>query len=215
MFRLHKIMAMSGSVLLLMNVMACSSSYMAKGPDEENLSSGKKFVLNPELSKEQEKELALVREDRRDCAGPFPQNPIAVSAFSHGHFSVGGDQVLSYPYKHVDEGNAWHSNRIFKSPCAGLYFFTVSFEKDSYYTFPPNYEPVHGTTDDVWVYLRVNGQNHGMAWSGEGDGFRGTGTDNIILRLEANQIVMTFVHADGNRPRHLMYHSFTAHRIGN
>ena len=212
---LRKSTSTSISVLLMMTLVACGENKRPEGPDEIGLSSGRPITLQPELTKEQSEEVLRLRTQARSCPGPFPQVPIAVSAYSHGTFAVGVDRVMAFAYKHVDEGNAWHSNYIFMAPCAGLYFFTVSFEKDSYTTFPPNFEPLQGTRDDVWVYLRTNGTNHGMAWSGEGDGYRGTGTDNVILRLEANQEVIAFVHADGNRPRHLMYTSFTAHRIGN
>ncbi|MBK8516216.1 MAG: hypothetical protein IPL55_07970 [Saprospiraceae bacterium] len=154
------------------------------------------------------------------CPGPFPI-PIAVSVYGTTHISSGVPVWLEYPYTRTNEGSpgglmggfGWDGSTQFAAPCDGLYHFSISFVKDSYY--------FQGTTDDVNVYFvklpatGASGVRYGNAWSGEGDGRRGTGTDNIILRLKEGDNITTWVYSDGGPKRHLAYYSLNIHRIAN
>lgn len=181
----------------------------ANGPDEAGISSGKRAMRKPQLTREQERQLkeTVDRAQQVTCSpGPFPA-PIAVSVYGNDHVTGGQDVLLTYKNVITNEGGAWSTNSAsnFVPQCAGLYFFTISFVKDAYY--------YGGTTDDVVVYLTKNGSQVGEAWSGEGAGMRGTGVYSVTLRLVQGDAVQTFVHSDGGLTRHLADYNFTGYRI--
>lgn len=184
----------------------------AGGPDEGGISAGKRLIPKPQLTREQEKQLkeSVDGAQRASCSpGPFPL-PIAVSVYGNNHFTSGQDVLLTYKNVITNEGGAWNPSIAshFVAPCAGLYFFTISFVKDAYYH--------GGTTDDVMVYLTKNVTTMvGEAYSGEGAGMRGTGVYSVTLRLAQGDAVQTFVHSDGGPMRHLAEYNFTGYRIGN
>ncbi len=178
--------------------------------------------VSPEISKFLVTEInrATAATPPPQCPGPFPI-PIALSVYGKTHISSGQDRWLTYPYIRTNEGSSgsgfggfgWNGSTQFAAPCDGLYHLSISFVKDSYY--------LNGTTDDVNVYFiklpatGSSGIRYGNAWSGEGDGRRGTGTDNIILRLNEGDNISTWVHSDGGPTRHLAYYSLNIHRIAN
>lgn len=215
------------SILVMLMALVLGTGYsplsMSKdigGPDEEALSSGKELVLKSELPKEEESELARLRDSagKAACPGAFPL-PIALSVSRHGDHSYGhADTTLSYPYTTTNEGSPtqWNGS-TFIAPCNGLYFFSLSIEKDSFY-------PGTAMDDDIWVYLKKcpnagncgSGTDYGMAWAGSGHArSRETGADNVILRLLKGDSVQTRVHGEGGGWRYLIYNSLTIHRIGN
>jgi hypothetical protein len=208
-------------VMLLVVSVTPADARKAKGPDDAVIRSGGVPIRQGVMSSQEQQQLADQQASiaGAGCPGAFPL-PIAVSVFGRSHFTAGQDVLLSYaapgsgnPVNPVtNEGGAWQ-NPNFIAPCSGLYFFSIEFVKDSYYSYgtPPQF----GTQDDVSVYLMRNGAYVGEAWSGEGAGKRGTGAYTVILRLNMLDSIQTWVHSDGGPMRHLSYYNFTGHRIGN
>ncbi len=131
---------------------------------------------------------------------------VAFSVVGSEHVSSGAATLLGYAGTYTNVGGGWTAGGgTFVAPCRGLYFFSISFVKDAYY--------YGGTTDDVYVFLYRNGTHRGYAWSGEGDGYRSTGTYSIALLLDAGDYVQTFASSDGGYTRHLSRYSFTGHLV--
>jgi len=158
----------------------------------------------------------------------LPQTPsctpgVAISARGNAFGTSGADHVLTYPTNDTNEGGAWIGNTILEisGACSGLYHLEVQFEKDSFYTNCNGSPGPLGTQDDVSIYFRnlslpgfpVLGSQAG-AWSGEGDGRRGTGAYGLVVRLHAGDTVSTWVHSDGGYFRCLAVYTFAAYRIG-
>jgi hypothetical protein len=172
--------------------------------------------FNPVLSPEQTAQLNALSNRLAACPGQFPNPTIAVSVAGQWLGTGGADTILNYPTVITNVGGApapWTANSVFLAPCAGYYFFTVSFVKDSYYACSGSV----GTQDDVAVYLTRNGQLIGPngAWSGEGTGRRGTGAIGVAVRLNQNDAVQSWVRSDGGFHRCLAAYNFTGFRIGN
>lgn len=69
---------------------------------------------------------------------------------------------------------------------------------------PNNVTVKRSEDDNVSLYLKVNGnKKYGSAWSGEGDGRRGTGAFSVVIDLNKNDVVEVFVQSDGNPKRHV------------
>jgi hypothetical protein len=181
----------------------------------------KELVLKPELSREQAAELANARANARSAAPAAlvacgTTTRIAVSVSGSWHGTAGASVLL--PYQNVvtdvsNTGSAWFGPAYFIAPCSGLYFFTVSFVKDSYYnTCGGNF----GTQDDVGVYLAkfpsstVYGPG---ALSGEGAGRRGTGVYSVVLQLNQSDVITSWVYSDGAVHRCLASYHFTGFLI--
>ncbi len=130
---------------------------------------------------------------------------IAISVAGQGHVSKGNPTHITFSQVITNEGGAWMNN-TFIVPKKGLFYFDLNMVKDSYYH--------QGTQDDVMLYLIVNGtQSYGNAWSGEGDGRRGTGSFSTILSLNQNDEVKVYVRSDGNRKRHIAKYSLSIHNL--
>jgi hypothetical protein len=176
------------------------------------------FIVKPELAREQLTELANARRQRAR-APCTPTTKIAVSVHGEWHGTAGADVLIPYPNITTNISNVssvWFGQSFFVAPCGGLYFFTVSFVKDTYYnTCGGNV----GTTDDVMVYLtKYVGSTPTIihstgAWSGEGAGRRGTGVYSVALQLNQSDIITSWVHSDGGRHRCLASYHFTGFRI--
>jgi hypothetical protein len=133
---------------------------------------------------------------------------IGFSATGNSHVSAAGSTLLGYATTYtntsINTNNfpAWISGgSTFIAPCTGMYVFAISFVKDSYY--------YGGTTDDVNVNIYQNGVNKGRAWAGEGGGNRETGAYTVVLNMNANDWVQTFVSSDGGPTRHLAQYNFS------
>ena len=128
--------------------------------------------------------------------------PTVFSAQGKTHTSDGNPDLMVYsspPNVNVPSGS-W-SGSTCTVPVAGVYFFCITFVKDSFYE--------GGTQDDVWVELRVNGNIIGHAWSGEGDGRRSTGAFNAALPLKVGDRVETWASSDGGYKRHIAEYQFS------
>lgn len=174
--------------------------------------------LRPEVTAEQQGEFARLKRTRRAASVCAPAQPIAVSVFGAWHGSSGADSLVPYPNVITNEGNAWLPSSawlpaLFLAPCKGLYFFTISFVRDANYG-PPQCAGGPGTEDDIVVYLTKNlGLPIGGAWAGEGDGKRATGTYSVVLRLNVNDLILSYVRSDGGPARCLASYNFTGFRI--
>lgn len=129
------------------------------------------------------------------CCEETSANPVAFSVSGRTHVSAGGDVQLIFRNVTLNSGSGWQNDH-FTAPEDGLYYFDWNFVKDAYY--------YRGTQDDVSIYLRINNsRTAGLAWSGEGDGRRGTGASSKVLALRKHDKVKAMVHSDGGRRRHL------------
>ncbi len=150
----------------------------------------------------------LQQQSQASLMGSCPSSGVvAFSVAGDHHVSSGGLTLLGYQGTYESIGGGWISGGgTFIAPCKGLYFFTVSFVKDTY--------SYGGTTNDVWVYITHNGFGKGYAWSGQGAGNRDTGTYSLALVLQAGDYVQTFVNSDGSgATRHLARYNFTGHLV--
>lgn len=130
---------------------------------------------------------------------------VAFSVQGSKHVSQGADVQVKFNKVLLNEGSGW-SNHEFKCPESGIHYFDLNFVKDAYYH--------NGTTDDVSLHLLKNGVRvDGSAWSGEGDGKRGTGAFSVLLDLQKNDVIRVFVHSDGGPIRHVAQYSFTGFKI--
>jgi hypothetical protein len=137
-----------------------------------------------------------------------PQSGIvAFSAYGLWHVSQGGGTLLTYPNVITNAGAGWsNGGGTFVAPCAGLYYFTVSFVKDSY--------SYGGTKDDVYVCILQNGADKGCAWAGENiESDRVTGSYSVALMLEQGDYVQTFAFSDVGLKRHLAKFNFTGYLV--
>jgi len=145
--------------------------------------------------------------------GAFPvencqlDRKIGFSASGGNHVSQGNLMLLGYPTirTNITQGGWIIGGSTFTAPCNGMYVFTISFEKDAYY--------YGGTTDDVYVGIYQNGIFKGQGISGEGGGYRSTGTYTVILNLMANDSVQTFVSSDSGYKRHLAEYNFSGYLV--
>lgn len=147
------------------------------------------------------------------CPGPFPK-PIAFSAHGANHVGSGADAKLIYAGVVTNEGGGWSPTKSqFRAPCAGLYYFSWSFVKDAWLA-PCEGGPAGGE-DDVYVYLTKGATpiSQIMAWSGEGDGRRGTGAASVVLRLAKGDVVATWSLEDGDQVRCVREFNFSGYRI--
>jgi hypothetical protein len=213
------------NLFLLIGLMLCISCLNPKqkpvafkpiGPDETALSTGKTLIKEFKLS-DQER-LMIDNADLKNLQSfnceTMCCNAIAFSVTGNCHVSNGIDIPLEYSIVITDEGQGWAAGApvMFVAPCNGLYFFTIDFVKDSYYN--------NGTTDDVAIDLikvpsgSSSGWYVGDAWSGEGAGSRGTGTYNVVLRLNFGDKVYTKAHSDGGLQRHIIEYHFSGFSIG-
>ncbi len=131
---------------------------------------------------------------------------VAFSVTGNNHYSSGGNTLLGYQTT-VTNVNADFAGggSTFTAHIEGLYVFTVSFTKDSYYG---------GTLDDVFVSIYHNGVSKGSAWSGE-DAYknRNSGTYTVALPLKIGDRVQTFVNSDAGYYRHLSTYHFTGYLV--
>ena len=132
---------------------------------------------------------------------------IAFSVSGANHVSEGAATLLGYSSTFTNEGGGWtNGGGTFAAPCAGLYFFTVSFVKDAF--------QYGGTKNDVFVYIYQNGVVKGFAWSGQSnDTDRTVGTYSVSLVLEKGDYVQTFVSSASGVKRHLIKFDFTGHMV--
>jgi len=131
------------------------------------------------------------------------------SAAGTGHTSLGNPDLLSYQTEVADQANRWNGS-TYTVPSDGTYFFSLNFERDSYYN--------GGTPDDVYMYLNVNGQSVGYAMAGESDSQdpdakRMTGAYAVALPLQAGDFVTTTTASDGGPQRHLLKYELTGFRV--
>jgi hypothetical protein len=193
-----------------------SEASKPNGPDETFLSSKKTLLKEFQLSAEEKKMIEIADKkiiNNFNCESMCCY-AIAFSVFDNNHNTALQDVILEYKNVITDEGGGWNAGApaMFIAPCNGLYYFSISFEKDAYY--------LNGTTDDVMIFLTkvpfgsTVGTYIGYAWSGEGDGMRGTGAYDVVLRLKVGDKVYTKVHSDGGLTRHLYYYNFTGFSIG-
>jgi len=120
---------------------------------------------------------------------------VAFSAGDIRHASLGNDALLAYDATALNEGGAWIGRSSFIAPVTGIYYFFVSGVKDSF--------EYGGTQDDVYIVLKRNGSAIDSAWSGEGDGRRGTLELSTAALLYAGDRIETFAASDSGRQRHL------------
>jgi hypothetical protein len=121
-------------------------------------------------------------------------------------------------------GNNWvpptalNVGNYYLAPCDGLYFFAVTFVRDSYY----NCGGAVGTRDDVNVYLAKYAPpyispptiiNSLGAWAGEANELRATGAYTVLLQLNTNDAVFSYVHSDGGPHRCLASYQLTGFRV--
>ena len=204
-------------------IMGCNPEKpTAQIPRNPEISYSKDTIGTLVLTKENEMQIVELRKkivQKRTCPGGFPI-PIAVSATGHWKHSCCSPIILDYDNTLTNEGNAWFGNSMFKPPCGGLYYFSISFVTDSYY-------PAAGSLDDVSIKLSHNGIYVGEAWAGEVWPMQIGGTTrtdrrcgvyNVILRLNPNEEILTWVSSDGypnqQYPRTIAYYNFSAYRIG-
>ena len=117
---------------------------------------------------------------------------VAFSALADGDSNLvtGTPKVLNYSTK-FNEGGAW-SGSVFKAPVAGVYYFFISAVKDTTHG---------GTGDDVFIDLMRNGTVLiDYAWSGAGDGQRGTLELSTAVSLDAGDKITTVARSQNNRP---------------
>ncbi|WP_164020827.1 C1q-like domain-containing protein [Pyxidicoccus trucidator] len=137
-----------------------------------------------------------------------PESGIVAFSVSGGnHVSEGGATLLGYPHVITNEGANWPTGGgTFVAPCAGLYFFAVSFVKDA-----TNYG---ATNRDVYVQILQNGVSKGLAWSGyTADQDRAAGSYSVALVLEQGDYIQTFTFNDTGVKRHLYSYNFTGHLV--
>src|SRR6185295_13637903 len=177
-------------------------------PDEQALPSGGELAELAQLSSEQLKQLADLRRQvaATKCPGKFQDKPIAFSVWGWNHRTAGQNVLLEYPNTITNEGGAWIRNSTMVALCDGLYFFSIEFVKDPYKN--------EGTKNDVNLGLYKNGQWVGQALAGKAEG-KETGAYSVILRLQQNDLVQTYIHTDDGSMRNLGYYNFTGHRISN
>jgi hypothetical protein len=132
---------------------------------------------------------------------------VAFSVTGASHVSQGGAILLGYQTTYTNLGGGWvNGGGTFIAPCTGLYSFTVSFVKDSYY--------YGGLPDDVYVYVAHNGVYKGSAWSGEDSvQNRNTGAYTVALFMSAGDYIQTYVESDSGRMRHLFQFNFTGYMV--
>lgn len=136
-------------------------------------------------------------------AAPCPPDyRVAFTALGNTHVSAAGLTLLGYGTTITNVGGGWiPGGGSFVAPCRGVYSFTSTFVKDSYYW--------GGTIDDVHIVMTKNGSSVGFAWSGEGAGRRGTGTHTVHLLLNIGDVIQTYASSDGGVLRHLSLYEFT------
>lgn len=149
-----------------------------------------------------------------DCCGRCT----AFGARFKRHISEGNQSVIQYDYTTANENYAWDGQR-FTCPSSGIYFFSISFQKDSLVQ--------GGTPDDVWIKIIINGETIATAWSEKSDrrtgwspfgrnqqfGRRDSVSASINIDLDKGDIVHTLVGSDKNKKRHLVDGSFCGHIV--
>ena len=129
---------------------------------------------------------------------------VVFSAKNESHRSSGMPALINYDSTVVNEGGAWDGATTFTAPISGVYFFTLGFVKEAFG------EP---TEDDVFVHLNKGDETLGSAWSGQGTGFRGTGTLSLAIHLDAGDEITTLAASDEGAERFIRRLHFTGFLI--
>ena len=137
-------------------------------------------------------------------ADPVQAPDVGFSASGGPHVSSGSPSTLAYTTTLTNEGDAFDGTN-FTAPYAGLYNFTVTFVKDTF-----NHG---GTNDDVYVTIAQNTVWKGSAWAGEGGGSRFSATYNVLLKLNAGDVISTIVSSEIGLQRHLLEYNFQGFRV--
>ncbi len=132
--------------------------------------------------------------------------PAVFSAQGYGHVSVGDATLLQYGHTHVEIPDGTWDGASYKVRVTGVYFFSIAFVKDAYNN--------GGTSDDVFIFLRINNKDIGKAWSGEGAGQRGTGAYSVAIKCKRGDVVQSWAGSDGGKKRHIVDYQFTGYLIG-
>ena len=205
-----------------------AASSFAEGPRDAR-QRAQELNIAPTLTPEQLAQLPRIPQARA-VAGGHPQplsctTPVAISANGTWYGTAGADVLLHYPTispvpPYTNEGGAWISDSTLLVPqgCGGLYYLSVEFTKDSTYACGFG----TGTTDDVTVYFRratpsnpspaILGSSSG-AWSGEGSGARDSASYDLVVRLNSQDQITTWVHSDGGNNRCLADYHFTGYFV--
>ncbi|MBE2228181.1 MAG: hypothetical protein IAE93_12580 [Ignavibacteria bacterium] len=208
------------------------------GSDEEAISNGMERKFVPELTLKEKELLPKAYENYKLSMEKFKSTRavcnIAFSYSGFNHFSGNQDELVFYNKKITAEGfDGLMIDRIFIAPCAGLYYFTISFVKNV---------QNGGTNDDVEIYLarnntppynqtgwlttkpitesngNINNVAIGSAWAGENTGQRPAAVYSVILKLAQNEAIGTFIHSDTpnnqvSPNRRVAYFNFSGFRI--
>lgn len=206
---------------LLSSSVVFASSILAQGA-RDTLARPQESFSPSALTPEQLAQIPRVPTTRQRNASMVCSGQVAVSATGNGFGTGGADHLLNYPTTYTNEGNAWlpvgpmgGSMLYVPAGCGGLYYLAVEFEKDAWVSCNGQV----GTQDDINVYFRLNGGPGPLgsgagAWSGEGDGRRGTGAYGLVTRLRDFDQVTTWVHSDAGYHRCLSVYSVTMFRVG-
>ncbi len=138
-----------------------------------------------------------------DVNGYLNKQQVAFSATGEGHLSEDSEVLLSYNTTFTNEGGGWNGSQ-FTAPVDGLYFFYISFVRDT---------ENNGTNNDVWIEIKKNGISYGVAWSREAAVDGSTGTYAVVIQMAEGDYVETFVNTELGRKRHLAYYSLTGYRL--
>ena len=132
---------------------------------------------------------------------------VAFSVTGTSHISQGNATLLGYQSTVTNTGGGWTpGGGTFIAPCSGLYVFTTSFVRQASSTYG-------GTSDDVYIYIYLNGGSRGFAWSGEASVNRSTGTYTVALLLQPGDYVQTYVTTPNGVKRHLNKYDFTGYLV--
>lgn len=118
------------------------------------------------------------------------------SAYLEEHVSSGKPAALSFERTETQLGEGWNGTDTFSASVEGVYEFSIGFMRDAYKN--------NGTTDDVYITIRVNGKSTRVrAWAGEGGGNRTFASALNFLHLKKGDRVQAIVHSDGEKTRFL------------
>lgn len=178
----------------------------------EPSSTHKDLQLNPQPSPEMLSQFGNMKVPPPGCSSPL----VAFSVWDQQYGTSGADVVL--PYNHVVTNQTYGgwptiaNASVFTVPCAGYYFFTISFVKDAFGLCGGTL----GTTDDVTMYLTKNGTAVGgaQAWAGESNAKRAAGVFSVVLQLAVGDQVVSWVHSDGGLFRCMASYNLTGYRVG-
>jgi len=157
------------------------------------LSKDKKLILPNSI----EFELSKFQYQAMESVG----GPVALSASGKNHVSSGSLSFLEFDTTYTNISTIFFRS-IFIAPRDGLYLFTISFVKDSYFN--------NGTTEDVSIKLFHNSNYIGQALSGSGSGSTGTGTYTVIVNLNFADSVIALVDSKDGKNRHLLEYNLSA-----